>query len=230
MDNKQAMAYIRVSGAGQLSGDGPERQTLKIKSFSDFAAYTCHEYVEQVTGENDEAQRPVFQQMIVDARATGVKVIIVENLTRLARALRIQESLIIFIASKGLTLIAADTGEDITAAYMGDPMRRALVQMQGVFAELEKNNLVLKLRGARKRKRDGDPLKGIAPQRCEGRKPFGVTPAEQETIKYIRMLADNGIKVPAIVESLNKQITQFSTRTGKPWYAPGVWRILNAHS
>lgn len=48
---------------------------------------------------------------------------------------------------------------------MGDPMRKALVMMQGVFAELEKNMLVKKLRQARDRKRE---IEG----RCGGRLTF----------------------------------------------------------
>jgi len=47
-----------------------------------------------------------------------------------------------------------------------DPMMKAMVQMQAVFAELDKSLLVRKLKKARrlKKQRNGH---------CEGRKPFG---------------------------------------------------------
>jgi len=50
-----------------------------------------------------------------------------------------------------------------------------MVQMQGVFAELEKSKLVKKLRKAREavRERDG---------RCEGRKPYGHSESEQTVV------------------------------------------------
>ena len=44
-------------------------------------------------------------------------------------------------------------------------MKKALVQIQGVFAELEKSLLVKKLRAARERKRDKTG-------KCEGRKSY----------------------------------------------------------
>jgi DNA invertase Pin-like site-specific DNA recombinase len=78
--------------------------------------------------------------------------------------------LLIYLASKGVTLISARTEENITEAIESDPMRKALVQIQGVFSELEKNLLVKKLRIAREKARSD---KG----KCEGRK--GYTESEQ---------------------------------------------------
>ena len=48
-----------------------------------------------------------------------------------------------------MTIISADTLQDVTAAFFGDPMLRAMIQVQGVFAELDKSMLVAKLRKAR---------------------------------------------------------------------------------
>jgi len=47
-----------------------------------------------------------------------------------------------------------------------DPSRIAFRQMMGVFAQYDKSMLVLRLAGARARKRAREG-------RCEGRKPFG---------------------------------------------------------
>ena len=44
---------------------------------------------------------------------------------------------------------AAPPGENVTEAYLADPMKRALIQIQAVFAELEKSMIVKKLRAAR---------------------------------------------------------------------------------
>jgi DNA invertase Pin-like site-specific DNA recombinase len=90
-------------------------------------------------------------------------------LDRLAREYRIQEQLLIYLASKELTLFSANTGENVTEAIMGDPMRKAMVQVQGIFAELDKSLLVNKLRKARQRKKAQTGRgEGVAPLRDAG--------------------------------------------------------------
>jgi DNA invertase Pin-like site-specific DNA recombinase len=136
---------------------------------------------------------------------------------RLAREYRTQEHLIIYLASKGLTLISADTGEDITAAMMGDPMRRALVQIQGIFAELEKNMLVVKLKKARERKRK-------TTGKCEGTVPFGGKPEEVEALERIIEWRAMGNSYRKIAEALD--YSGLRTRSGKPWRKTTVALIV----
>ena len=95
--------------------------------------------------------------------------------------LRIQETLLIYLTSKGVDLISARTEENITQAVKDDPLKKALVQIQGVFAELEKNQLVRRLRKGRERKL-------AATGRCDGRKPYGQTPEEKKVIERIRAM------------------------------------------
>ena len=83
--------------------------------------------------------------MIADILSDGCNTIIVEDLTRLAREYRIQENILVYLASKNIDLIAANTGENITTAIDSDPMKKALVQIQGVFGELDKSLLVYSL-------------------------------------------------------------------------------------
>ena len=64
------------------------------------------------------------------------------------RGLGVQLQLVGLLCSKGITLISADTQQDITAAFSGDPMLKAMIQGQGVFAKLDKSILVKKLRKA----------------------------------------------------------------------------------
>ena len=127
-----------------------------------------------VSGVADETQRPAFQEMMTDISKNGVKTVIVESMDRLARELRIQETLLIYLASKGVDLISARTEENITQAVKDDPLKKALVQIQGVFAELEKNQLVRRLRKGRERKL-------AATGRCDGRKPYGRPPRSRRS-------------------------------------------------
>lgn len=182
MTKLKAFGYVRVSGKGQVGGDGFTRQEETIHAYCQkHGVELVDVYREEgVSGTNGEADRPAFQEMVQAILKNGVRTVIVEGLDRLAREYRVQETLLIYLASKDITLISARTEEDVTASVKEDPMKKALVQIQGVFAELEKSLLVKKLRSARERTRQE---KG----RCEGRKRIEEThPDLMQEIKRLR--------------------------------------------
>lgn len=180
---QQAYGYIRVSGKGQVDGDGFRRQEAEIRAFAQANGYEVTEMYreEGISGTTGEADRPAFQAVVEAILRNGVRTIIVEGLDRLAREYRIQETLLVYLASKDITLIAARTGENVTEAIMADPMRKALVQIQGVFAELEKGMLVKKLRVAREKKREAEG-------KCEGRKGYADTEEGRAIIREVKRL------------------------------------------
>lgn len=214
-----AVAYCRVSGQSQISGDGFPRQLAAIRACCLAKGFDLvHEYLEEaVPGKLDEESRPAFQEMIADLLGNGCRTIVIEGMHRLAREYRTQEHLIIYLASKGITLISADTGEDITDAMMGDPMRRALVQIQGIFAELEKNLLVAKLAKARQRKKEKTG-KGT------GRHAFGEKPEEVQILETMKALDSSGNSCRKIAEMLN--IRGIPSRSRKLWRSSTVAKIL----
>ncbi len=99
--------------------------------------------------------------------------IVIESLDRLARDVIIQSVLIKRCIDAGVLLFAANTGENVCDAFLSDPTRKALLQIQGVFNQLEKERLVIKLRKAREAKRQ-------KAGRCEGRKRYGEHQAHAE--------------------------------------------------
>src|SRR4029453_4342980 len=113
------------------------------------------------------------------------------------------------------------TGEDVTASLSDDPMRRALIQIQSVFSELEKSRLVSKLRRARAavKQKTG---------KCEGRKAFGEKPGERETVDLMRALRRKRnrkrMSFAKIAVELNSRKIQ--TRTGAVWHTNTVKNIL----
>lgn len=166
MNPKQVYAYLRVSGQGRLNGHGFDQQLEAIEAFCKKQGYQIEEvFQEAVSGTTEETERPSFANMVTAIRDNGVDTIMVESLDRLAREYRIQEQLLIYLASKGINLIAANTGENVTQAILEDPMKKALIQIQGIFAELDKSLLVRKLRKTRERKREKQG-------KCEGRKGY----------------------------------------------------------
>ncbi len=216
-----AVGYLRVSGKGQVNGTGLDRQRETIEDYAKKESVKLERFFkESYTG--TEAERPEFTAMLEYLLGDGCRIIIVESLDRLARDLRVQLQLITALASKDITLINATTEQNVTAAMQEDPMIKAMVQIQGVFAELEKSLLVRKLRKARelKRKRAG---------RCEGRKPFGHYPGEQQVLRRMKQLyrkprGGKRLGFYQIARILSEEGQP--TRTGKGWSGPAVKGIL----
>lgn len=221
----QAFAYLRVSTVGQVQGHGFDRQLDTIQAYAQEAGIEIVQVFreEGISGTTDETQRPAFQELMAAILGNGVRTIIVESMDRLARELRIQEALLVYLASKGVNLISARTAENITQAVQADPLKKALVQVQGVFAELEKNQLVRRLKKGRDKTRQ---LTG----RCEGRRPYGDTEDEQAIIRRIRAMRRrrrNGMKgmtLQAIADRLNSE--GISTKDGLQWRPVQIHRIL----
>lgn len=215
-----AFAYLRVSGQGQVNGHGFDRQAETIAAFAVEHGYSVEQtFRDAFTG--TEADRPEFKQMVATILANGVRTILIESLDRLARDVMVQSVLLAQLAQYEITLINCVTGEDVTAALSEDPMRKALIQVQSVFSELEKSRLVSKLRRAREAKREKTG-------KCEGRKAFGEKPGESEIVELIRFLrrkrAGKRMSFAKIATELNQR--KIPTRTGAPWYQRTVQNIV----
>ncbi len=217
--------YLRVSTSKQLEGTSFGRQEAACQAYAKKAGYeVAGVFREDVSGTKDEVERPAFQEMMGSILGNGVNVVVVESLDRLARTVRVQDTLLIYLASKRVELISARTEENVTQATQADPLKKALVQIQGVFAELEKEQLVRRLRKGREavRKERG---------RCEGRKTYGQTPEEQKVIQRIRAMRRTrrngtpGMSLQAICDRLNGEGVR--TRLGKHWTPGQVWTILH---
>lgn len=174
----EAVAYCRVSSIGQQkTGTGLDRQEQTIRAYAKADYKLLKVYHEAFTGtEND---RPVFEVMLAELLDNGCRVIICECLDRIARDLSVQLQITALLASKGITLINAMTGQDVTNPT--DPMTLAMIQIQGSFAQLDKNLLIRKLKKGRQAKRE-------TTGRCEGRKPYGHYAGEAEILERIKQL------------------------------------------
>ena len=221
---KKAFGYIRVSGQGQIQGDGFKRQEETISGYAKKYGYEIEDFYKEegVSGTTEEIDRPAFQRMVTAILKNGVDTVIVEGLDRLAREYRIQETLLIYLASKGIRLISARTEEDVTQAIEQDPMKKALIQIQGVFSELEKNMLVKKLRIARNRKK-------AETGKCEGRK--SLKEVDPELLKEIKRLrrkrpGQKRMSYQKVADKLNEQ--GFRTMTGKEFTRANVFRICSS--
>jgi DNA invertase Pin-like site-specific DNA recombinase len=161
-----ALGYRRVSSRDQVSGTGLGRQATQIKKFASENAFQLERIFTEKGISGVVEKRPAFSEMIAFADAHDIKIIIIEDMTRLARELLLQMQLATFIASKEIDLYSANTGENISRAIYDDPMRKAMVQMQGVFSELERSTLTRRMKAGRDHqretgKRNGKPIKTV---------------------------------------------------------------------
>src|SRR6185503_18897069 len=138
----KAFAYLRVSGKGQVDGDGFERQELAIRAYAKGHDIKIVRFFREmgVGGSKDIADRPSFVDMVVALHSNGVKLVLVESLGRFARDLMIQESILHDLKRNGFGLISVQEPD----LCSDDPSRKLMRQIMGAFHEYEKTMIVLK--------------------------------------------------------------------------------------
>ena len=211
----KAFSYLRVSGRGQVDGDGFPRQRAAIKAYAGaHDIRIVREFRDEgVSGTVENMNRPSWAELMATLHSNGVKTIIVERLDRLARALIIQETAIAELHKNGFELISVFE-PDLMAT---DPTRVLMRQILGAVAQYDKSQIVAKLRGARMRARVKNGV-------CEGRKPFGYYEGESAFLDRIEALRREGLGFDRIAARLNAE--SVPTRTGKPWHGVVINRIL----
>ncbi len=211
----RAFGYLRVSGKSQIETDGFDRQTLACQTFADSNGIEIVESFreEGVSGTKELDDRPALSELFAALEENGIKTVIVEKLDRLARDLMIQETIVADMQRHGYTLISA-CEPDLCSQ---DPSRILVRQIFGAISQYEKAMLVLKLRGARQRRK-------IRCGKGEGRHSYGEKPGEPEVLRKIQFLKTMGLSCAAIAENLNEE--GIPTRMNKRWLASVVAKIL----
>src|SRR5262252_2694501 len=104
----KAFAYLRVSGKGQIQGDGFPRQLAAIKNYAQtHEIRVAHVFREEgVCGATESADRPAWAELMTALHANGVRAVIIEKLDRLARDLMIQETIIGDLRKHGFELVS----------------------------------------------------------------------------------------------------------------------------
>ncbi len=207
--------YLRVSGKSQVEGDGFARQEAAIRAYAKAHDIKLVKVFKEegVSGTKELAHRPAFLAMMEALHSNGVKLVLVESLSRLARDLMIQESILHDLKRHGFQLVSV-AEPDLCS---DDPSRKLMRQIMGAFHEYEKQMIVVKLRGARQRTK-------IKNGSCEGRKPYGFYPGETETLKRIKELDASGQTTTAIANRLRAEGRK--TRSGGEWLQPTVSKII----
>lgn len=215
---EKAFGYLRTSGKGQIGNDGFPRQREAITRYAKANGIEIVQEFgdEAVTGTVDAMDRPGLTDLFVALKANGVRLVLVENATRLARDLMISEIILSEFRKLGVKVISADGGVDLTIGN-DEPTGKLIRQILGAVSEWEKCALVQKLRASRLRIRR-------AGGRCEGKKPYGHTPEEMKVVESILAYRKDGKSYQGIADQLNGE--GIKSRSGKKWHPTQVQRII----
>lgn len=206
----KAYGYIRVSGVGQINGDGFTRQEKSIKDHARNNGIEVVKIFKEEGVSGTICNRPALAQLLValEQNGEGIESVIIERLDRLARDLMVQETIIDSMRKIGVKLLSATDGDDLLTE---DPTRTLVRRVLGSIAEYDKQMTVQKLRVARERKRARDG-------KCEGRKSYSeLAPELMAEIKRLRRKPKGGkrLSLAKTVSSLND--SGFTSATGKPF-------------
>ncbi len=222
------IVYVRVSSESQLDGFGLDVQERAIRAWARTHGHRIVgvETDAGVSGATDAADRPGLSAALLalqhPPQAEGL---IVARLDRLARALTVQEAVLAIAWQAGGRVFAADTGE-VVRDDPDDPMRTALRQVVGVFAELDRRVVV-------KRLRDGRAAKAGTGRKVTGSYPYGYAGVgkgrdrdaaprtdEQRAVARIVELRQAGESYRSIAATLDAE--GFRPRRAASWSAMAV--------
>ena len=178
--NLKAVAYLRTSSQANVGGDSDQRQMAAINAYAEAAGYEIVDIYRDpaISGADHVTARPGFSAMLARLLSNGVSTILVENASRFARDLIVQETGHEMLKARGIDLIAVDSPDSFT----GDTPTATLIrQILGAVAQFEKGMLVEKLRGARERMRQTG-------KKVEGRKSYSELPGGADMVAMARKL------------------------------------------
>jgi DNA invertase Pin-like site-specific DNA recombinase len=220
--------YLRVSTDRQAEeGNGLDVQERLCRAWAKAHGHTVVEVCQDagISGTKTAVDRPGLSKALDLVHSGAADGLLVRDLDRLARELTVQEALLADIWRRADSGVFTATSGEVLRDDPDDPMRRALRQVVGVFADLERAMVV-------KRMRDGRKAKAARGGYAVGAPPFGWTaqggelvphPEEQAVVRRIRKLhkthSHRGIAVVLNAESL-------LTKQGRPWTHQSVSAVL----
>src|SRR6516225_9118867 len=150
----KAFSYLRVSGKGQIDGDGFPRQRAVIAKYAKAKRIEIvKEFTEKgVSGTTELEGREALTELCKRLDENGVRLVLVERADRVARDLMVSEVLLQQFRDRGVQVIECEGGQELTVCD-NEPTRVLIRQVLAAFSQFEKTCLVAKLRAARDRVR-----------------------------------------------------------------------------
>ena len=146
--------YARVSTEKQ----SVEMQLPDLRGYAERMGWPAVEYLET---ESSVKKRPVFEQMLADARAGKVDVVLVWRIDRFARSMKDFVNIVLDLRTRKVRLISVTENVD-----SGDetPFGEFTIKLLALLAELERNIIVARVKAGvaeaqRKGKHCGRPMR-----------------------------------------------------------------------
>lgn len=221
------IGYARVSTIGQVKdGLGLPTQERLLRAWAKREGHKIVRIISEngKSGTLPDTERPGLLETLNALRLGEVEGLVVTSMDRLARALTVQEAVLAKVWAMGGAAFTVDGGE-VAKDDPDDPMRTALRQIVGVFAELDRRMIVKRLRNGRATKAaNGGHSVGVAPfgWRAEDAE-LVVDEGEQRVIATIRQWSEDGESLAGIARRLNESGTP--ARRGR-WHPTTVSRVL----
>jgi DNA invertase Pin-like site-specific DNA recombinase len=221
-------AYLRVSTDAQTDGFGLDVQEEAIRKWAQREGHTIVATFTDagISGANGIDTRVGLADALNALENGTAQGLVTHKLDRLARSLTTQEGTLAKVWALGARAFTVDLGE-IPQDDPDDPMRTALRQMVGVFAQLERGMITARLRGGRCTKAaEGGYAYGAPPYGwCSQDGELVPVPIEQATLARIRQLRAEQASYETIAQRLNTE--GFRPRRGKVWHRAVVARIAS---
>lgn len=219
---EDAVAYLRTSSASNV---GEDKDSLK-RQRSAVAAFALRQrfqiidefYDPAVSGSDAIEDRPGFAALLDRIENNGVRMVIVEDVSRFAREMKAHVLGVALLRERGVRLLSAVDGQNLTEDT--DEMTEGMVTIMAVFAQIEKKRLVKKLRVAR----DRNSLQ--QGKRIEGRKSY--REKKPELVREAKRLRHGNRKERFSLRDISAKLEElgYTTSTGRQFSAAQVKRLL----
>lgn len=224
------VGYARVSTETQVDGFGLDVQEEALARWAEDNGHSLVAILrdEGLSGTLDAQERPALASALEAIKESDAQGIVVARLDRLARTLAVQEAVFAHVWTSGGRVFSADVGE-ILQDDPDDPMRTAMRQMMGVFAQLERGMIAARLRAGRrmKAKRGGyvGGLHRYGYRADPSRKELVPDECEQRVVARILSLRASGRTLSEIATALDRE--GYPPRRAARWNHVSVSRIIN---
>lgn len=223
--------YLRVSSDTQLDGYGLDVQERACRAWAKAHGHRIVAVFTDagVSGATEALDRPGLSAALLALQSPpDAEGLLVARLDRLARALTVQEASLAIAWRAGARVFTADAGE-VQQDDPDDPMRTALRQVVGVFAELDRRMVVKRLRDGRNAKANegrhstGSYAYGYAGTGKGKHRDAAPHPKEQQAVARVLALRRAGASYRHIAATLDDE--GFRPRRAGSWSAMAVRNI-----
>ncbi|UQZ84552.1 DNA-invertase hin [Paenibacillus konkukensis] len=222
--NKTTVAiYARVSTEEQVKeGYSIQAQIAELKRYAELHGFQIvDEYVDEGASGKNITGRPQMKRLLKDAQHHRFLMVMVYKIDRLARKLKDALEISDTLENHNVKLISLNENFDTST-----PFGKTAFQMLCSFAELERNNIIDRVKmGMMQRAKEGKYNGGKVLGYDNIEKELIVNEDEAIIVRKIFEYADQGLGLKAITRRLNEM--GYRTKTGKAFAVFSIKTILN---